>query len=89
MHIAGAAVADIALKCTGKNTLLFVERDIYDYKLKDEASICYYYARRHGEVEELVTELLANPYISPRDLERIGENKKNNDTSLGKISNIK
>ena len=89
MYTAGAALADIALKCTGKNTLLFIERDIYDYKLKDEASICYYYTRRHGEVEELVTELLANPHISSRDLERIGENKKNNDTSLGKISNIK
>ena len=38
----GVKIADLALKCTGENTLLFIEKPLYDWKVKDEAVQCYY-----------------------------------------------
>ena len=53
---------------------LFIAKDIYDYRIKDEVSIACYYTNRHEEAITLCKELLINPHVPKREKTRIEKN---------------
>ena len=72
-------------KAAPSQDVLFVDQQVYDYKLVDELSICAYWA---GEVEEsnrLCKELLNNDKIPKEQLERIRNNKKFAENKLNQL----
>ena len=65
--------------------ILFIQKDIYDYKLKDEVSICAYYYGNYQESKRLNDEIL--------NLKNLPENVKkriiiNNELSIKKINSM-
>jgi len=64
---------------------LFVNRDIYEWRVRDELSICYYFVGRYEEADNLIQEILDNKSARPSsgDLNRI---KKNQQLSKDKLN---
>ena len=56
--------------------ILFIDRSIRDYRLKDELAVCSYWVGEYEESLRLNEELLENPLISKIDKKRITENKE-------------
>ena len=59
-----------------KNDLLFVEKDIYKWKIKDELSLAYYYSGRYADAWKLGNDLLKIKRLPEDHLTRIKENMK-------------
>jgi len=55
--------------------ILFKQRKIYDYGIKDELGVCAYHTGRHRESFELCNELVNEKKIPETELERIEKNK--------------
>jgi tetratricopeptide (TPR) repeat protein len=56
--------------------ILFIERNVYEYALKDELSICAYYAKDYITAIKLSNELLKTDNIPKYILDRIKSNMK-------------
>ena len=57
--------------------LLFVEHEIYNWRIKDELSIVYYHIMRHEEAAQMMTELIQDKDkwdYPPKTLKRIRKN---------------
>jgi tetratricopeptide (TPR) repeat protein len=59
-----------------KDDVLFIKKDIYDYKLKDEISICAFYAGEYKKSIELCEELLKSANVPKSHIPRISKNMK-------------
>ena len=64
--------------------LLFVETEIYNWKAKDEASICYYYTGRFKESIELIQDILSYKKMSDTDRSRIETNLRHAEDAIKK-----
>lgn len=58
------------------NHILFVHRNVYQYALLDEVSICAYYIGNYKESLDIFDLLLNKNNIPPRDMERIRRNRE-------------
>ena len=68
-------VGELALKVPfPRQDRLFVEIAAYDWRIKDDLSICYYWTGRFKEGYALGVELLNNPNIPPDHKSRIEKN---------------
>ena len=71
----GVVIGELALKIPyPTNDRLFVERAVYDWKIKDELAICYYWVGRVKEGYDMGMELLKDSTIPAVALERIKQN---------------
>ena len=57
-----------------KDHVLFIFKDIYDYKVLDELSICAYYIGKHQENIDLCKRMLKEGLVPPHTLPRIQKN---------------
>ena len=74
-HHIGVAFGELALKIPyPKHDRLFVELVVYDWRIKDDLSICYYWVGRFKEGYDLGMELVNNPNIPKDHKERITKN---------------
>lgn len=65
------------------NCTLFVDREIYEYKIKDELSICAYYIKKYQESLELCNYLLSLQNLPINYESRIRQNKLFCEQKLG------
>lgn len=66
--------------------ILFIKKDIYDYKLKDEVSICAYYAGEYLESIQMCKELISSNKTPIDKKERIKNNMNFSISKLGGVS---
>jgi glycosyltransferase involved in cell wall biosynthesis len=59
-----------------QDDILFIWRDIYEWKIKDDLSVCYYWVGRYEESLKLIEDILNSKTssISPDDMKRIKRN---------------
>ena len=81
----GVVIGELALKIPyPTNDRLFVERAVYDWKIKDELAICYYWVGRVKEAYDMGMDLLEDSTIPADALERIKQNVQICENTLSK-----
>lgn len=55
--------------------ILFVQRDVYEWRLLDELAIAAYWTGRYKESEELCDKLLSDSKLPEREIERVKQNR--------------
>ena len=66
---------DLINKPYPNSDILFIDRDIYEYKLLDEVAICAYWVGLYRKSNDLCSKLLYDNKIPPHERERIQNNK--------------
>lgn len=61
-----------------KDDILFVEKDILEWKTMDDLSVCYYWVGRFAEALEMTTKLRASKLVPPSMKPRIDKNHQFN-----------
>jgi glycosyltransferase involved in cell wall biosynthesis len=62
---------------------LFIDRSIYDWRVKDELSICAYWIGKYQESKELCNFLLESGKLPEREIQRVTANRKFSRRKLG------
>jgi len=84
MYILGAKLAPLMLDTQVSGDLLFVETEIYNWRAKDEASICYYWTYQFEKAVKYAKEALQFPNIPEGERDRIKTNLKHSEDALNK-----
>ena len=84
--VLGVMLGEIALSIPMSKDILFVEEEIYRWKIKDELSICYYWTNQFKKARKLMKQILRNKklQISEEHRDRIIKNVEFCDTALAK-----
>ena len=72
---AGMTFARAGLAVSYPKSILFVERDVYEWKLMDELSISTWWAGFREESARWCSRLLGNPKLPSGERERVGKNQ--------------
>ena len=59
-----------------KDDVLFIGKDIYDFKRWDELSICAFWTGRHEECKNICEQLLDNDVVPSSQISRVKDNLK-------------
>lgn len=74
MYELGAQLAPFLLESSYDGDLLFVETEIYNWRARDEASICYFYCHKFKEAKKILATALKYPNIPEDHRTRMLEN---------------
>jgi glycosyltransferase involved in cell wall biosynthesis len=76
MHQIAILLGEKALKTPLPSDRLFVEPDVYEWKLRDELGVAYYWVGRYAKSIKVIQEALDNPraIIPEKERERLQEN---------------
>ena len=80
----GAKLAPLLLEVNPDRELLFVERSVYEWRAKDEVSICYFYTGRFQEAVALASSALMSNKIGEGDRDRIEKNLRHFEDAIKK-----
>ncbi len=68
--------AKVGVSISYPEDVLFVEKDIYEWRLLDELSISAYWTGKYAESLELCDGLLTNPNLPEREVDRVKKNRE-------------